>query len=96
MNPNNVNEKMKIYLGVGFIVGCLLTFLLMLNFYHPPKEVIKTETITKEVEVSRKDTSTKACINAGGVPTYSAWDGNLNGCIYVGQSSKDSNVELKK
>lgn len=84
---------------VGFISATVLMlpagFLLGIWADSGSDRVI-TKTVTVEVPISRVDTSTKACIDNHGVPTYSAWDGGLNGCIYVGQSSKDSNVELKR
>lgn len=59
--------------------------------YHRPKVITKTETKKIYIEESNQDVATKACVANHGVPTYSAWDGTLNGCIQVGQSTRDSN-----
>lgn len=47
------------------------------------KEVVKTRTVYKEMPRSRTDESTEACKAKGGVPTYSAWNGELNGCLGI-------------
>lgn len=91
--------QVRIHKSVFYILGIILALVVGIRLgymFDRGQDVIKVETKTIEVPRGRTDTSTDACVKAGGVPTYSAWDGGLNGCIYVGQSNRDSNVELNR
>lgn len=85
-----------VFFSASVAIGIVLGY-----WFDSGSDRIKTVTeykdreVVKEVEISRRDESTRACVKNGGVPTYSAWDGTLNGCIYVGQSHRDTNVEVK-
>lgn len=92
---SNIQVNRYFVLTVLALALILLSMGIALGYWNDSgSDRIQTKTV--EVPRSRVDTSTDACVKNGGVPTYSAWDGGLNGCIFVGQTSRDTNVELKR
>lgn len=72
-------------LGLGIVLG---------YWFDSGSDRVREKVV--EIPRGRVDTSTDACVKNGGVPTYSAWDGGLNGCIFVGKTSGDTNVTIQK
>lgn len=92
------NEDIESYTISGVILGLILFLpagIALGYWFDSGSDRVETIYETVEVPRSRRDESTKACVDNGGVPTYSAWDGTLNGCITVGQSNRDSNVQIE-
>lgn len=72
------------------LVLCLMAISAGVAWNLAPNEKViykdRIKEVEKPIEVprSRVDESTDACKKKGGVPTYSAWNGELNGCIGIG------------
>lgn len=88
---------MKYIIGTLLAIGMFFMGIGVGFWADSGQDVVKTNTVYDHSEPAFDPikTASDACVNRGGVPTFSSWDGGVNGCIMVGQSSRDTNVTPK-